>query len=176
MKPNSPRHNAGQCIYTIGHSLRTVEEMKRLLRAYGIEVVIDVRRFPKSSKCPHHDREAIEKWLAEAGIKYLWLGEKLGGFRRGGFEAYMSTHDFKSSICELEKIARTKTIVVMCAERFPWKCHRRFIAAELQARGWRIVHIIDEMHLWIPVEKTPPTSDGSPMQQISSSNDPLNPS
>jgi uncharacterized protein (DUF488 family) len=31
----------------------------------------------------------------------------------------------------------------MCAERLPQQCHRRFIAAALEARGWRVLHLIE---------------------------------
>ncbi|MCS7253103.1 MAG: DUF488 domain-containing protein [Armatimonadota bacterium] len=133
-----------RCIYTVGHSTRTPEEMKSLLMTYGIKVVVDVRRFPKSTKHPHFNREAIQVWLSDAGIKYVWLGDKLGGYRRGGYETHMNTHEFEDGIRELESIAETMPLAVMCAERFPWKCHRRFIAAALHARGWHVIHIIDE--------------------------------
>ena len=26
---------------------------------------------------------------------------------------------------------------------FPWRCHRRFIALELERQGWQVIHIID---------------------------------
>jgi len=42
---------------------------------------------------------------------------------------------------------------ILCAERFPWKCHRRFIGVELARRGWRVVHIIDEERTWEPTAK-----------------------
>lgn len=147
----SPHGEVGmRCIYTVGHSTRTPEEMKHLLKTYGIEVVVDVRRFPKSTKFPHFNRETIEVWLSEAGIKYVWLGGKLGGYRKGGYEAYMNTPDFESGIQELEHIAEANSSAVMCAERFPWKCHRRFIGAALQNRGWKVIHIIDETRVWVP--------------------------
>lgn len=137
-------------IYTVGHGARSPDEMKRILEAHGVKVIVDVRRFPKSTKFPHFNREAIEEWLSGAGIKYVWLGDKLGGYRKGGYEAYMDTPEFESGIEELECIARVEPVAVMCAERFPWRCHRRFIAAALQRRGWEITHIIDEAKTWTP--------------------------
>jgi uncharacterized protein (DUF488 family) len=38
----------------------------------------------------------------------------------------------------------------VCAERLPWKCHRRHIAQALAARGWDVRHIIEEDRLWHP--------------------------
>ena len=40
--------------------------------------------------------------------------------------------------------------VVVCAEKLPWKCHRRFIATELQKRGWKTIHIIAQNRIWQP--------------------------
>lgn len=137
-------------IYMVGHSTRASYEMESLLKAYGIKTVVDVRRFPKSTRFPHFNREAMEEWLSSAGIKYIWLGDKLGGYRKGGYKAYTDTPEFEYGIEELERIAEVEPVAVMCAERFPWKCHRRFIAAALQRRGWEIIHIIDEAQTWTP--------------------------
>jgi len=135
-------------IWTIGHSVRSPEEMIRLLRLNGIRVVVDVRRFPKSTKCPHFNSEAIAIWLAEAGIKYVWLGDKLGGYRHGGYQSYMNTDEFACGLWQLEELAKETSVAIMCAERFPWMCHRRFIASCLISRGWRVLHIIDEKRIW----------------------------
>jgi uncharacterized protein (DUF488 family) len=34
----------------------------------------------------------------------------------------------------------------MCAEKFPWACHRNYIASTLKQRGWQgqVIHILDE--------------------------------
>jgi uncharacterized protein (DUF488 family) len=34
--------------------------------------------------------------------------------------------------------------VILCAERLPERCHRRFIARSLEERGWKVAHIIEE--------------------------------
>jgi len=145
-----------KCIWTIGHSTRSPEEMIRLLHLNGIRVVVDVRRFPKSTKSPHFNSEAIATWLAEAGIKYVWLGDKLGGYRQGGYECYMSTEGFACGLRQLEELAKETSVAIMCAERFPWMCHRRFIASSLISRGWRVLHIIDEKRVWEQKQKIAP--------------------
>jgi hypothetical protein len=33
---------------------------------------------------------------------------------------------------------------VMCAEAVPWRCHRQLIADAAVARGWRVLHVIDQ--------------------------------
>jgi uncharacterized protein (DUF488 family) len=138
-------------IYTLGTGRRTEEDFMEILEAHGIERLIDVRQFPKS-RIPHFSRAALEPSLARNGIEYRWLGPELGGFRKGGYEPYTRTPEFSSGIDALEEAASGKPSAVVCAERFPWKCHRRWIARELHRRGWLVVHIIDKDKLWIPGE------------------------
>jgi len=51
---------------------------------------------------------------------------------------------------KLEKVARERRAAIICAERFPWRCHRRFIALELEKQGWQVNHIIDREKEWLP--------------------------
>ena len=46
-------------IFSIGHSNRSIEEFISLLKRYGIEVVVDVRRFP-TSKIEWYKKERDE--------------------------------------------------------------------------------------------------------------------
>ncbi|NOX44585.1 MAG: DUF488 domain-containing protein [Caldiserica bacterium] len=131
-------------IYTVGHSSLTLERFLGLLSRWGIELVADVRRFPTSKKYPHFRREELARALAEAGIGYVFLGEELGGYRKGGYEAYMRTEGFQRGLRRLIGLARERRVAVMCAERDPRGCHRRYIAAALAARGFRVVHILGE--------------------------------
>ncbi len=131
-------------VFTIGHGTRTSEEFAALLEQYGIEVVVDVRRFPRSQRNPQFNRDTLRQMLRERGIGYVWLGELLGGYRSGGYEAWMDSEQFRRGLELLEKLARRRRCAVMCAERLFFRCHRRFIADSLVARGWRVVHIYDE--------------------------------
>lgn len=139
-------------IYSIGSSRRTEEEFVEILSAYKINLLIDVRSFPVS-KLEHFRKENLEWILKEAGIGYQYLGRQLGGYRKGGYEAYTGTEDFKNGIDKLEELASQVTSVFMCAERFPWKCHRRFVARALGKRGCDVVHIIEKDRVWIPKGK-----------------------
>ena len=131
----------GLIIWTIGYSGRTKEAFLKLLEDYGIEIVVDVRHFP-TSKNPDFRREALEVWLPENGIRYVWLGDLLGGYRRGGYERYMGTPAFREGIEKLLQIAREGRTCIMCMERNPKYCHRRFIAAYLEAMGVKVIHIL----------------------------------
>ena len=138
-------------VYTLGTSTRTLEEFTALLKHLVVEVVVDVRRFP-SSRFEYFRKEELAKSLLGIGIDYGHLGEELGGYRRGGYQAFLASEEFKRGLEKLERIAEEKKIAIVCAERLPWRCHRRFIGMELERRGWQVIHVIDQKRSWIPRE------------------------
>src|SRR5260370_6580281 len=95
-------------IYTVGHSTRTTRDLLELLRAQGVEQVVDVRTIPRSRHNPQFNRPALSRSLHAAKLRYRHL-KALGGLRharadsinRGwrnasfrGFADYMQTEDF----------------------------------------------------------------------------------
>ena len=145
--PKGMKRNSS--IYSLGTSTRSKAEFTGLLQSHGIEMVIDVRRFPVS-RIEHFKQQPLVRLLAEVQIDYLYLGEKLGGYRSGGYRAFTATSEFERGIDIVERMAAQKRSAILCAERLPWRCHRRFITSELQKRGWQITHIIDEKRTWVP--------------------------
>ncbi|MEM3437548.1 MAG: DUF488 domain-containing protein [Nitrososphaerales archaeon] len=129
-------------IYTLGHSIRSLEELIMLLKKYGIETLIDVRRFPVSKKYPHFNKDFLIDKLSKLSINYIWL-EKLGGFRKGRYKNYLKSEDFKKGIAEVLDIAKKRRVAIICAEAFWFKCHRRYISNELVNLGCKVIHIID---------------------------------
>jgi uncharacterized protein (DUF488 family) len=139
-----------------------LKEFITCLKVNAVELVIDVRRFPKSSHCPHFNRESLIKSLSHKDIEYHWWGNKLGGYRNKedglgekspnkaweseGFRIYadyMMSQRFRESIEKLIQAAKDKKTALMCAERFYWRCHRRLISDFLTAKGHNVIHIID---------------------------------
>lgn len=135
-------------ICTIGSSTRPFTEFLALLQSHQVATLVDVRIYPYSKRYPHFSKDLLEEMLPSGSVRYLYLGRELGGYRRGGFEAYMRTAEFASGIDALEVIGQDAKAAFMCCERFPWKCHRRFIAAELEQQGWQVIHIIDKDRTW----------------------------
>jgi len=136
-------------VHTLGTSNHSIEEFLEILKNYKIEVAIDVRRWPTSKYFPHFKKENLEKFLRGKGVDYLHF-EKLGGYRTGGYEVYTKTKDFKEALKELIKIAKSKNIAIICAEKLPWKCHRVFIARKLEEKEFDVVHIIEKERIWQP--------------------------
>lgn len=59
--------------YTIGNSTRSIDEFLSALRTHGVDLVIDVRRFPGSERHPHFNRDALDTTLGEHQIEYRHL-------------------------------------------------------------------------------------------------------
>jgi len=144
-------------IYTLGTSNRTLKEFLEILKEYKIDAVFDVRRWPTSKLFPHFNKENLEKFLKENGIDYFHI-EKLGGYRDGGYENYIKTDEFKKGLKELITISqfhncekvKFKNVAIICAEKFPWKCHRALISQELEKRNFKVIHIIEKNRIWKP--------------------------
>jgi uncharacterized protein (DUF488 family) len=142
-------------VYTVGHSTRTIRELVALLRAHGVEQVVDVRTIPRSRHNPQFDRPALSRSLHAVRLRYRHL-KALGGLRHSradstnlgwrnasfrGFADYMRTEEFAAGLARLERIASRHPTAVMCAEAVPWRCHRSLIADALTVAGWRVLHI-----------------------------------
>lgn len=136
-------------IFTLGTGLRSAEDFIEILLAYDIRAVIDVRSFPRS-KMPHFTIAPLSELLASNNISYYFLGKELGGFKKGGFTAYITTEEFSEGVGMVEAIAWETVSVIICSEKFPWKCHRKWISRELRQRGWVVEHIIDKGKVWKP--------------------------
>jgi uncharacterized protein (DUF488 family) len=148
-------------VWTIGHSVRTADELIAALRAYDIELVADVRRFPGSRRLPQFSTAALELALAAAGVAYCSL-PALGGRRKPlddspndgwrvaafrGYADYLATEEFAGGLMELVMLASGLRTAVMCAEVLWWRCHRRLIADVLVWLGIRVMHIRDALHV-----------------------------
>jgi uncharacterized protein (DUF488 family) len=145
-----------QDVFTIGHSTRTWEDFRNLLRAHGIERVVDVRTMPRSRHNPQFNGRELAAKLRGARIAYVHL-PKLGGLRRAaresrntgwrnasfrGYADYMQTTDFAEGLQRLMRLAEEKRTAIMCAEAVPWRCHRSLIADALTARGIEVRDIM----------------------------------
>lgn len=139
-------------IYTVGHSSHTFERFLELLRAQGVEVLVDVRSQPYSKYTPYFDSDQLAKTLPHADIKYLFLGKELGGrpensnfYDEEGHVVYArmaSSPQFLTGIERLDHGARKFRVALLCGEEDPTNCHRRLLVARVMGeRGFEIAHI-----------------------------------
>lgn len=144
-------------VYTVGHSTRSTEELLALLEENGVELLVDVRRYPASRRHPHFGREPLARAVEAAGLAYRHeeaLGGRRGppdpespnaGWRSEGFRAYadhLHSEEARAALGRLRSAAEDRTAAVMCAEAVPWRCHRQLIADWLVAGGWEVRHIL----------------------------------
>jgi len=147
-------------MYTIGHSTRTIDEFLRLMKEHGVAILVDVRRWPTSRRCPHFGRASLEASLREEGMRYVWLGGSLGGYREeglgevspnkgwesDGFRNYADhalSEEFRMGLEEVRRLAEEGRAVLMCAEKHYWRCHRRIISDHLVVLGVPVAHIVE---------------------------------
>ncbi len=135
-------------VYTIGHSNRTIQEFTELLKIYNIEQIIDVRRFPTSKKYPWFAKQNLEKELANNGIRYIWLGDLLGGYRKEGYQKYMTTENYKRGIEHIVSTSGRYRTAILCSEKLWFRCHRRYISDTLTEKGFQVIHIIDDSRVY----------------------------
>lgn len=148
-----------QEFFTIGHSNRTLEDFIDLLRASGIGLVEDIRKFPMSRSNPQFNKDRLADALAGSQIAYEHLAA-LGG-RRGksrdvppqvndfwtnesfhNYADYALSPPFHTALEHLLEQGRKRRCVIMCAEAVWWQCHRRIVTDYLIANGESVVHIV----------------------------------
>jgi uncharacterized protein (DUF488 family) len=126
------------------------------LHAHQIETLVDIRAFPMSRRLPQFNREALEKNLPAAGVRYVWM-KALGGYRKKvpeespnialrndsfrNYADYMLTAEFEQAIAELIRLAEESHTAYMCAERVYFRCHRMLVSDWLVAHGHEVWHI-----------------------------------
>lgn len=153
-------------LLTFGHGRLDRGQLAALVQGAGIDLVVDVRRFPGSRANEAAARGEVPDMLAEFGIDYRW-DERLGGrrhlaaaedqaspdtwWRVQAFRAYAAwtrSEPFRAAIPDLlADVERTRT-AVMCSEAVWWRCHRRIIAdVVLLAHHLPVCHLMHDGRL-----------------------------
>lgn len=141
-------------VFTIGHGTRPLAELVDTLAGAGVETLVDVRRFPGSRRNPQFGRDALADGLAVARIAYRHAVE-LGGRRSGepgeerfscireaAFRSYAARMGTEAWQAALAQALDEPAPCFLCAETLWWRCHRRFVAELLAARGHEVVHLL----------------------------------
>jgi uncharacterized protein (DUF488 family) len=139
-------------LYTIGHSSHTAEHLLALLQQHEIAVLVDTRSSPYSRYSPQFDRETLREALTSAGLKYLFLGDVVGGRPKAEscydpegrvlYSRVAQQPEFQHAIDRLERGADEFRLALLCSEEDPAHCHRRLLISRvLITRGAEIAHI-----------------------------------
>jgi uncharacterized protein (DUF488 family) len=145
-------------VFTIGHSTRTIADFVTLLRAGQVQLVVDIRRMPRSRTNPQYNIDALPGALAPYQIGHMRIAE-LGGLRKkldippetNGFWTnrsfhnyadYALTDEFQRGFDGLLQVSARQRAAIMCAEAVWWRCHRRIVADYLIAAGRTVYHLM----------------------------------
>ena len=144
--------------FTIGHSTRSIGEFIELLFASEIDLVVDVRKVPRSrtnphiivKRCPLHCPvlRSLMRVFAELGglrPRSRDIAPTVNGFWKNqsfhNYADYAMGAGFQFGFARLRELGSVRRCAVMCAEAVWWRCHRRIIAYLLIA-GDRVFHIL----------------------------------
>ncbi len=144
-------------VFTIGHSNHDITTFVSLLLAKKIELLIDVRSTPYSKLYPHFNMRPLEVSLTKNSIKYIFLGNSLGGrsdsisdYSEGRvmYDRLAQKEEYISSINELISISAKYKTVLMCSEKEPLECHRALlISKSIEMHNVKIFHIHKDGHI-----------------------------
>jgi len=149
---------------TIGHSNRRLDEFLDMLRAAHVDVLIDVRAFPRSRSNPIYNIDRLPDDLARLQIGYRhWpafggrrpkqtgVDENLNALWRvqsfHNYADYALSDDFGAALDELERLGQDRRLALMCSEAVWWRCHRRIIADHLLLNGHAVDHLMGPGHI-----------------------------
>ncbi|TPW18127.1 MAG: hypothetical protein FD129_102 [bacterium] len=154
MNPIIPERSAQ--IFTIGHSNRNLSDFLELVHEFRLEVLADVRRYPRSRRHPQFDEATLSDTLARMNVRYHHMPE-LGGYREPvnplshpalttpmfkGYAEQMETTEYAVALGRLERRALEGRVATMCAEARPVECHRSLLADALVRDGFQVTHIL----------------------------------
>ncbi len=142
-------------VWTIGHSNHELDEFAQLLSGERIEFLVDVRSFPYSRYASQFNREQFEVAMTRRGVRYLFMGEELGGrptsedhYDGEGHALYGPMSEEASFAPAVERLiegARHHRLALVCSEGDPQDCHRRLLVGKVLAdRGVELRHILPD--------------------------------
>lgn len=141
-------------IYSIGHGNKKIDEFISELISFNIKYLLDVRSKPYSKWNPQFNQELLELELEKNSIKYVFVGDTLGGLPKDRscydyngkvvYDLIKEKDFFKEGLNRL-KTANYKQVnlAIMCSESKPEECHRsKLIGQELLKDHISIKHIV----------------------------------
>jgi len=153
--------NRAAQLFTIGHSKHKIEHFLAYMQENEIKVLVDVRSIPNSRFSPQFNKTRLSRSLAEHGIKYVYMGEVLGGrpqdvsvYRSGqipktwaevsreiDYDLIRKKEWYLQGIEKLVKLVNDARTVVMCAEENPNQCHRTHLITRSLPENVEVLHI-----------------------------------
>jgi uncharacterized protein (DUF488 family) len=140
-------------VLTMGYGKRSLEDVLVLLRRHHLGYVVDVRSSPWSKFKPEFSREPLAAVLAQNSVRYVFMGDELGGrpddptcYDEAGHVDYLACRERQAFKQGIERLCSASAgghrVVILCSEGRPEDCHRTKLVAEvLVERGIEVQHI-----------------------------------
>ena len=143
-------------IYTIGFTQKSAEQFFELIKANGIELLVDVRLNNKSQLAGFSKGSDLAYFLREiCGTRYVHCDEfaptkeLLSNYQKGtvSWPEYEKSFDeimekrgaYKKFLQHFEQFER---VCLLCSEATPEQCHRRLVAEKIQSLSPEKVEVI----------------------------------
>ena len=142
-------------MYTIGYGAREIDDFLAVLKANGIRYLVDVRSHPYSRYKPDFSKDALAAHLERAGIRYVFMGDSLGGQPQDAscyvdgkvqYDRVAATDFYRQGIERLrDAFGQQLALALMCSEGKPEQCHRsKLIGKTLAAANIPVLHIDED--------------------------------
>lgn len=129
---------------TIGYERSSLADFVATLVHSKIEILVDIRDRAQS-RMRGFSKSALSEALNEAGIEYIHyrqLGDPKEGrdaARQGRYDLFreifrevMSTASAKNALSEVQELAASRAICLMCYERDHNHCHRKIVSEHIE--------------------------------------------
>lgn len=144
---------------TIGHSNRSLDDFLEMLREARVDLLVDVRSFPRSRSNPvfNIDRLPADLALVQIGYRHMpalggrrpkqqGVDERLNALWRvqsfHNYADYALSAEFGAAFEELVSLGHERRVALMCSEAVWWRCHRRIIADYLLFNEEEVAHLM----------------------------------
>jgi len=146
-------------LYSIGHGNKKIEDFIAELKSFDIEYLLDIRSKPYSKWNPQFNQGSLEIELKKNGIKYVFVGDTLGGLPKDRscydyngkvvYDLIKEKDFFKEGLNRLITANDKKIkLAIMCSESKPEECHRsKLIGQELLKKGISLKHIVSDKRI-----------------------------
>jgi uncharacterized protein (DUF488 family) len=142
-------------LWSIGHSNHELERFCALVLAHRLEYLVDVRSYPYSRIAPHFNLDELQPTMKQRGVRYLFLGQALGGrperedfYDAEGHALYgrmAAESAFQDAIDRLLLGGRDHRLGLLCSCGRPDVCHRRLLIGKVLCdRGAELHHILPD--------------------------------
>jgi len=158
-------------VFTIGYGARAIDALIAALKAQQIAYLLDVRTAPYSRYRPEYSQDALRAALEAQGIRYVYMGDQLGG-RPADPDCYVGDKVdyacvrtkpyFQAGIARVQNaFAQGRRVVLMCSEGRPEECHRsKLIGEALVEVGVPVQHLDEEDRMQSHAEVIARLADG----------------